>query len=49
MVSGAPINWKSKKQTCVALSASETEYIALAYATQEVTIYAERAIQESPQ
>ena len=37
MVSGAPISWKSKKQTCVALSTAEAEYIALAFATQEVT------------
>ena len=37
MMSGAPISWKTKKQTCVALSTAEAEYIALSAATQEVT------------
>ena len=32
---GAPISWRSKKQTSVALSTAEAEYIALAYASQE--------------
>jgi len=36
MVNGTPVSWKSKKQTCVAHSTAEVEYIALAYATQEV-------------
>ena len=36
MMSGAPVSWKTKKQTCVALSTAEAEYIALATATQEV-------------
>ena len=35
MMSGAAISWNSKKQTCVALSTAEAEYIALAKATQE--------------
>ena len=37
MMSGAPVSGKSKKQTCVALSTAEAEYVALAYVTQEVT------------
>lgn len=32
---GAPISWRSKKQTSVALSTAEAEYIALSGATQE--------------
>ena len=35
MMSGAVISWNSKKQTCVALSTAEAEYIALAKAAQE--------------
>ena len=29
------MSWRSKKQTCVALSTAETDYIALASAAQE--------------
>jgi len=36
-MSGAAVSWKSQKQTCVALSTAEAEYIALAAATQEAT------------
>lgn len=35
MMSGAAISWNSKKQTCVALSTAEAEYIALSKASQE--------------
>ena len=36
MMSGAAISWNSKKQTCVALSTAEAEYIASAKAAQEL-------------
>ena len=35
MICGAVVSWKSKKQTCVALSTAEAEYVALASAIQE--------------
>ena len=31
------MSWRSKKQTCVALSTAEAEYVALASAAQEAT------------
>ena len=31
------MSWRSRKQTCVALSSAEAEYVALASATQEAT------------
>ena len=34
-ISGAAVSWRSKKQTCVALSTAEAEYVALAGAAQE--------------
>ena len=34
-VGGTAISWRSKKQTCVALSTAEAEYIALSGAAQE--------------
>ena len=34
-ISGAAVSWCSKKQTCVALSTAEAEYMALANAIQE--------------
>ena len=34
-LAGAPVSWRSKKQSCVALSTAEAEYIALASAAQE--------------
>ena len=35
LLSGAVVSWRSKKQTCVALSTAEAEYVALSSATQE--------------
>ena len=35
LMAGGPISWSSKKQSVVALSTSEAEYIALCLATQE--------------
>lgn len=34
-ISGGPVSWRSKKQSCVALSTAEAEYMALASAGQE--------------
>ena len=34
-VNGTAVSWRSKKQTCVALSTAEAEYMALANAAQE--------------
>jgi len=34
-VSGAPFSWKSSKQTCVALSTAEAEYMSPTLAAQE--------------
>ncbi|XP_046841894.1 secreted RxLR effector protein 161-like [Xenia sp. Carnegie-2017] len=35
IMNGAAVSWKSKKQSCVALSTAEAEYIALRSAVQE--------------
>ena len=35
-IGGTAVTWKSKKQTCVALSTAEAEYIALSSAAPEV-------------
>ena len=34
-IGGAPVSWRSKKQSCVALSTDEADYMALANAAQE--------------
>ena len=39
MKNGAPINWKSQKQTVVALSTCEAEYISMASAAQEAVFW----------
>ena len=33
-----PISWKSRKQTCVALSSNETEYVAASEAARQATL-----------
>ena len=45
MMSGAAVSWNSKKQTCVALSTAEAEYIALSKAAQE-SIWLQRLIMD---
>ena len=35
MFAGGPVTWSSKKQSMVALSSCESEYIALSYASQD--------------
>ena len=37
-MSGAAITWRSKKQSCVAISTAEAEYMALACAAQELVL-----------
>ena len=37
MMIGAPVSWRSRKQSCVALSMAEAEYVAMASAAQEAT------------
>ena len=44
-LSEGPISWRSKKQTCVALSTAEAEYMALASAVQEA-IWLERLVSD---
>ena len=36
MMSGGAISWKSRRQDCVSLSASEAEYVAASQCGQEV-------------
>lgn len=35
VINGAAVAWSSKKQTCIALSTAEAEYVALSHASQE--------------
>ena len=48
MMSGAAISWNSKKQSCVALSTAEAEYVALSQASQE-SIWLQRLLMEMGQ
>ena len=34
-IGSGPVSWRSRKQSCVALSTAETEYVALTLAAQE--------------
>ena len=43
LLSGAAVSWRSKKQSCVALSTAEAEYMALASAAQE-SVWMERLV-----
>ena len=45
LLAGGPISWFSKKQTSVALSTMEAEYVALSEAAKE-TIHLRRLIRE---
>ena len=51
-VGGAPISWKSRKQSCVALSTAEAEYMSLSLAAQEAIwlnrLLAELQLQKEP-
>lgn len=42
---GGAVSWQSKKQTCVALSTAEAEYVALSAASQE-SVWLQRLISE---
>ena len=44
-VNGFPISWESRKQSCVALSSTEAEYMAMSYATKEA-IFLRRLLME---
>ena len=45
MLSGGPVRWASKKQTCVSLSTTEAEYVSLCMATKEA-IWLRRLLSE---
>ena len=35
-INGSTISWSSKRQSCVTISSTEAEYVALSHATQEI-------------
>ena len=51
-VGGAPVSWRSRKQSCVALSTAEAEYMSLTLAAQEAIwlnrLLAELQLQKEP-
>ena len=47
LLSGCAVSWRSKKQSCVALSTAEAEYVALASAAQEAVWMGELTAQFS--
>ena len=44
-LNGAAVSWKSKKQTCVGLSTTEADYMALSSAAQEA-VWIQRLLEE---
>ena len=44
-LAGSPISWRSQKQSCIALSTAEAEYVALSLAAQE-TVWLRRLMEE---
>jgi hypothetical protein len=42
MINGGAVSWKSRRQDCVSLSTSETEYVAASQCGQEVYLYREK-------
>ena len=45
LIAGGAVSWKSKKQTCIATSSCEAEYIALCFAAKEA-IWLSRIVQD---
>ena len=45
MLGGGPVSWCSKKQSCVALSTAEAEFISLSFASQEA-VWLKRIVSE---
>ena len=45
MLNGGPVSWKSKRQSCVSLSTTESEYVAAAAAAKEI-VWMRRLLQD---